>query len=479
MEENPFIGLEKEEENPFKGLVTNAPTTESNVEFLRQFIPQFGMKAQPTFLDAVKEEFASMGRSETWLNAFDRLAQQAQDPEEAFKVALGAVPLTGLGKLISAPKRAIETARGAKAIEVAQAAKPGEPAITSILRQVTPEALPKGGITAPIKPFLSIDDMEDIVTKVETPLIIEQKAVDPKLVMNARINIEDAYSFQMRQAIPIVEKGYPSFKHISKDAALNNTIQKLIDIKKYYGDTVYEAARIESIEEALKVKYNNLPDNLTIYRGDKSGYIPSATPEVFTLNRSIAKNMAGSDGIVKSFTIHKSDIPPVNHNLSLGEAEITLSNPKQVLNRQVTKPIILPKHRAPWGGRFETRNYDVTPDYVNKQLLQDRAKQLNAQAETESAGILAQLERQTQKSQGSKITGEPDLNVTEYNKLLEENAKAIKKIELTVNPKELKTTPTLTAEADLNISNMEKLIKDQEGALDLSAILNGLRQQRI
>ncbi len=119
--------------------------------------------------------------------------------------------------------------------------------------------------------------------------------------------------------------------------------------------------------------------------------------------------------------------------------------PEEQLRLKLRQPIeeqlsakFLPQYKAPWGGKFEPRNYDVTPDNIRKLSLQERAQQLNTKAAQETDEFIAKVEKQSQLGEAGKITKESPLYQSEYNRLVEENSKAIKKMEVTVTPEDLK-----------------------------------------
>lgn len=143
-------------------------------------------RVQPTFLQKLAgfaaQEAKSLISPKAWTTSWEKLAEEVQDPLKAFQYGISGVPLTGIGKLISAPKRAIETARGAKAIEAAQAIR--EPITQTTvgktgeaLRQVTPEIIERG-VPSEIKPISKIVEPMEPTVKLEPEKEMGGKATE-------------------------------------------------------------------------------------------------------------------------------------------------------------------------------------------------------------------------------------------------------------------------------------------------------------
>lgn len=128
-----------------------------------------------------------------------------------------------------------------------------------------------------------------------------------------------------------------------------------------------------------------------------------------------------------------------------------------------------PKYKVPWGGKFEPRNYEVTPDSVTKLTLQNRAQQLNTQAAKETGEYISKVEKMSQLEGRGKITPESPLYKSEFDRIAEENSKAIKKMELSV-------TNTVTSSGDLN---PKSILSSEEGFLNFDPMIHELKQRGI
>jgi hypothetical protein len=91
----------------------------------------------------------------------------------------------------------------------------------------------------------------------------------------------------------------------------------------------FEAARQNRILTSLESKryktWSDVPDLLTVYRGDTSSNSKPGKYDSFSFDKNIAKGFAGKHGVVKKFTVHKNDIPWVNSGyVGINESELLL-----------------------------------------------------------------------------------------------------------------------------------------------------------
>jgi hypothetical protein len=91
----------------------------------------------------------------------------------------------------------------------------------------------------------------------------------------------------------------------------------------------------EPVLGKAKATYDELPDEIPLYRGDKD-YTLSNQTQNFTTDPAMAKKFAGEDGNVYKYLIKKDDLHPEFNNWYLGESEIVLEKPAEIL-KQVSK----------------------------------------------------------------------------------------------------------------------------------------------
>jgi len=123
-----------------------------------------------------------------------------------------------------------------------------------------------------------------------------------------------------------------------------------------------------------------------------------------------------------------------------------------------------PKYKAPWGGRFEPREFDRLSDAERRQIILDRAKELTPKTEKEVLGYTEKLQKQLQRPQET-ITGTKSWYELEYSKLQKDNSQLLSKANsdlITPDDKLRSTKLTKLGESDLNTASINKTLESQE-----------------